>query len=134
RTGEIMSIESALLKRIGRLVVAVSMLAGPAVAAAESEFSSVYKLPPAIESVESLCPWKSPRAEGYIRVIRMRQADHDSLYLQWIQKNGNGLPEQVLSTRLVEELENGLAVHVENLSALLHPDQCELTAAAKATA
>ncbi len=99
---------------------------------AGDDFADVHKLPVSIQQVESLCPWKSPRAEGYIRVIRMRQAGHDSLYLQWLQKAGAGLPDEVISTRMVEELEQELTVQLEGPVALLHPDQCQLTLMAKA--
>ena len=99
---------------------------------AKDDFADVYKLPVSIQQVESLCPWKSPRAEGYIRVIRMRQTGHDSLYLQWLQKAGAGLPDEVISTRLVEELERELTVYLEGPVALLHTDRCELTLQAKA--
>ena len=102
------------------------LLALPLIVRADAEFAEVYKLPATIQEVDKLCPWKSPRAEGYIRVIRTQQPDRHFLYLQWVEKGAEANTDTVTATRMVEELAGDLALHMERPLASLHADRCEL--------
>src|SRR5690606_34764268 len=112
---------SAAMGFLGLLLMISSgkLLADPA-------FSAVYKMPADIEWADSLCPWKSATETGYLRLVRSRDDDRHRLLVQWIRKSMNEQPDEAVSTRVIDELDQLYRVRLQPPQAQLHPDHCEL--------
>ncbi len=119
--------KSALLMGFLGLLLMISsgkLLADPA-------FSAVYKMPADIEWADSLCPWKSATETGYLRLVRSRDDDRHRLLVQWIRKSMNEQPDEAVSTRVIDELDQLYRVRLQPPQAQLHPDHCELNMVAE---
>jgi hypothetical protein len=94
-------------------------------------FGSVYRLPAWIDSVSSICPWRSADDEGYVRVIRTRETWGKGLYLQWVSNLAQrGVGRETLSTVRVYEIGPHLPLVFEFGGWLLLRDECHLSAVA----
>ena len=84
-------------------------------------------MPVWVDAVTEVCPWKSPSAEGYIRLIRREHDDGShGLYVQWIRKGIAGEPAEAVSTLAVEELDQQLMLRLEMPQPTLARDACRL--------
>ena len=91
------------------------------------ELTDAYRLPVWIDAVTQVCPWKSPSAEGYIRLIRREHDDGShGLFVQWVRKGIAGQPSEAVSTLAVEELEHDFMVKLEMPEQTLARDACRL--------
>ncbi|WP_369857579.1 hypothetical protein [Candidatus Thalassolituus haligoni] len=95
------------------------------------DFAGIYRLPVMIDTVVSVCPWKSASGSGYVRVIRTRGPTGHGLYLQWIRFGVAGSEAEVISTRSIEELATEFDVAVEMPVAQLEKDHCLLQSQAE---
>lgn len=94
-------------------------------------FGSVYRLPAWIDSVSSICPWRSTDDEGYVRVIRTRETWGKGLYLQWVSTGAQrGVGRETLSTVRVYEIGPQLPLVFELDDWVLLRDECHLSAVA----
>jgi hypothetical protein len=94
-------------------------------------FGSVYRLPAWIDSVSSICPWRSADDEGYVRVIRTRETWGKGLYLQWVSNLAQrGVGRETLSTVRVYEIGPQLPLVFELDGWVLLRDECHLSAVA----
>ena len=91
---------------------------------------AVYKMPAVISLVSQVCPWRSKRARGNIRLVRTEQQGVHQLYVQWMRqggKNGKGGDEAV-STIAILELNQETYYRFEMPQGRLIPGACELKA------
>lgn len=65
-----------------------------------ARFATVYRLPPWIDAVFSVCPWRDGEQSGFIRLLRSRENDGQRLYLQWVDLHK---PDNADSTRRIDE-------------------------------
>ncbi|TNC91886.1 MAG: hypothetical protein CSH36_07335 [Thalassolituus sp.] len=94
---------------------------------ATGELAEAYVMPVWVDAVTEVCPWKSPSAEGYIRLIRREHDDGShGLYVQWIRKGIAGEPAEAVSTLAVEELDQQLMLRLEMPQPTLARDACRL--------
>lgn len=93
----------------------------------------IHRLPPWVQEVTSVCPWRSKtdkEQQGYIRLIRTQKEGGNELYIQWIQR----IPpkkDEAMATRKVVEVTQGPALIIELPEQELHSRFCTLTAYAR---
>ncbi|MEC8444593.1 MAG: hypothetical protein VXZ05_10335 [Pseudomonadota bacterium] len=95
---------------------------------ADDPLPQAYKMPIWVDAVARVCPWKSPSAEGYIRVIRREHGDGShGLYIQWVRSGIAGAETAPVSTLAVKELEGEYMVRLTMPEETLARDACLLT-------
>jgi len=105
----------------------VDSLQAATVADGQGALPEAYVMPVWVDAVTEVCPWRSPSAEGYIRLIRREHDDGShGLFVQWIRKGIAGEPAEAVSTLAVEALEKELMVRIEMPSPTLGRDACRL--------
>ncbi len=93
------------------------------------ELTEVYRLPLWVDGVAEVCPWKSPSAQGYIRLIRSEKGDgRNSLYVQWVRSGLVDRPAEAVSTLAVELLESEYMVRLTMPEPQLSRTACLLSA------
>lgn len=65
---------------------------------------SFYKLPPQIETVKQVCPWRSATARGVIRLMKVEDKGAHKMYVQWVRDGIAGTPKMPLSTLAITEI------------------------------
>jgi hypothetical protein len=91
---------SAFLLAVLLLVAAV-----PSYAATEDvRIKQFYKMPPSIQHVRQICPWRSATTRGTIRLMKVEEQGAHHLYVQWLREGIAGTEEAPLSTIAIKEI------------------------------
>lgn len=92
----------------------------------------IYRLPYWVETVASICPWRSGDDDGVIRLIRTREEWGKGVYLQWMSnriEQHKGRP--MLASIRVYEIGPHMPLDFDLPDWELFPDQCLLTTEAR---
>lgn len=64
----------------------------------------LYKMPPNIQEVLQVCPWRSATTKGTIRLMKIEDKGAHKLYVQWLRDGIAGTAEAPLSTISIKEI------------------------------
>lgn len=107
--------------------------ASPPETNADAHFmGQIYRLPYWVETVASICPWRSGDDDGVIRLIRTREEWGKGFYLQWMSnriEQHKGRP--MLASIRVYEIGPHMPLDFALPDWELFPDQCLLTTEAR---
>ena len=112
--------------------IAASVLADQVDNTSSHYQGGIYRLPYWVETVASICPWRSSDDDGVIRLIRTREEWGKGLYLQWMSHRlaqHKGRP--MLASIRVYEIGPQMPLDFPLPEWQLMPDQCYLTAEAR---
>lgn len=76
----------------------------PRVFAEDIPLQQLYKLPPNIQTVQKICPWRSATTKGTIRLMKVEDKGAHRLYVQWLRDGIAGTAEAPLSTIAIKEI------------------------------
>lgn len=84
-------------------------------------------LPVEVTQVIEVCPWRTKKAKGVIRVIHTQESLANKLYLQWVRLATQNEAKKVISTVEVKELSEQQGYQFKTPSAELRRNLCILS-------
>lgn len=76
----------------------------PRTFAEDLPLQGLYKMPPNIQTVKQVCPWRSATTRGTIRLMKVEDKGAHKLYVQWLRDGIAGTAEAPLSTIAIKEI------------------------------